>query len=59
VTEYIVVVEEEKEETSTKREITATVASVAVTIVLGIGANILIGRIGKKVHDQIAPQEEE
>lgn len=53
------VVETEKSETSTKREIVATVASVATTIVLGIGANILIGKVGKKVHDQIAPQEED
>jgi hypothetical protein len=32
---------------------TATVASTVVAVILGIGANILIGKISTRVHDQI------
>lgn len=44
---------EEIVQPNSKRLMTATVASTAVAVILGIGANILIGKISTRVHDQI------
>jgi hypothetical protein len=38
-----------------KREVTATVTTAAVTVVLSIAANILVGKVATRVHDTIAP----
>jgi hypothetical protein len=43
---------------SRKREVTATVASTAVTVVLGIAASYLTNKVADRVHKQIAPQPE-
>lgn len=48
--------EVQNEQPSAKREITATVIATAVGLTLGLGANILITKVSKKVHDQIAPE---
>lgn len=41
---------------STKRELTATVASTAVGVLLSIGTSILVSKVTKRVHDKIAPE---
>lgn len=38
---------------SRKREVTATVITTVVCIALGLGANVLIGKVGQRVHDRI------
>lgn len=38
---------------SRKRELTATVITTVVCIVLGLGANAIIGKVGQRVHDTI------
>jgi hypothetical protein len=38
---------------SRKREMTATVVTTVVAIALGLGANILIGKVSQHVHDRI------
>lgn len=42
---------------SMKREVAATVIATGVGIALSIGANVLIGKLTVKVHNQIAPSE--
>lgn len=50
--------EETVQQHSAKRNMSATVASTVVTVVLGVAANILIGKVSARVHDQIAPNPE-
>jgi hypothetical protein len=38
---------------SRKREVTAVVVTTVVSIALGLGANIIIGKVGQRVHDRI------
>jgi len=45
--------------TSRKREVTATVTTAAVTVVLSIVANVLVGKVASRVHDTIAPPKTE
>lgn len=58
MTETTEIAVEEKSAPSAKREMIATVSAVAVTVVLGLTANVFIGKLSKKVHDSIAPQPE-
>jgi len=44
---------------SRKREFTAVAAATTVTVVLGIAANVLIGKVGQKVSDRINPPKPE
>lgn len=44
---------------SQKRQLTATGAAIAVTVVLGIAANYGIGWVAGKVHNQIVPPQTE
>jgi hypothetical protein len=45
--------------TSRKREVTATVAATVVVTVLTIAAGHFFDKVGKKVHNQIAPPPEQ
>jgi hypothetical protein len=38
---------------SHKREVTAVVVTTVVSIALGLAANIVIGKVGQRVHDRI------
>ena len=49
---------ETKQVASTKRQITATVASTAVTVVLGLAANLAIAKVAAKVHTTIVPEDQ-
>ena len=40
---------------STKRQVTAAVATTAVTVVLGVGAQYLISKVATRVHQTIIP----
>ncbi|HEY2455578.1 MAG TPA: hypothetical protein VGI71_23785 [Scandinavium sp.] len=42
---------------STKRQVTAVVATTAVTVALGLAANVLISKIAGRVHDAIIPED--
>ena len=44
---------------SRKRQVTATVVTVGLTIGLGMLANIAIDKITTRIKDKIAPQDEE
>lgn len=57
MTETVEISEDTK--SSAKRETVATIAGTATTIVLGMAANVLIKKIGTKVHDKIANQNED
>jgi hypothetical protein len=53
-------VETQPEETSApsaKRQLAATVSVGAVTVVLGIAAQVLISKVANRVHNQIIPEE--
>ena len=43
---------------SQKRQFAATVTATAVTVVLGIGSQILINKVAVRVHNKIAPVTE-
>jgi hypothetical protein len=43
---------------SAKRQTAAVVASTTVAVVLGIAANVIIGKLSARVQNKIAPQPE-
>jgi hypothetical protein len=45
--------------TSRKREITATVVAVGLTIALGMAANVVIEKLTDRVKNKIAPKDDE
>jgi hypothetical protein len=49
---------EETTSVSTKRQVTAVVASTAVTVVLGVVANALIAKVATRVHEVIIPKND-
>jgi hypothetical protein len=49
---------EETNAVSTKRQVTAVVASTAVTVVLGVVANALIAKVATRVHEVIIPKND-
>lgn len=50
---------EETARSSRKREITATVITSAVGVMLTLATGLVIGKIQEKVRDRIAPQDNE
>lgn len=50
---------EENSVPSAKRQLAATVSVGAVTVVLGVVAQILISKAAKRVHEQIIPEPNE
>ena len=49
----------EAAEPSTKRKVTAAVATTAVTVVLGVAAQALIAKVATQVHNVIIPPAKE
>lgn len=43
---------------STRRQVTAVVASTSVTVVLGVLANVAIAKVAGRVHNMIVPATE-
>ena len=54
----VVIIETDEVPTSRKREITATIIGVGLTIALGMAANVAIEKLTDRVKNKINPKDE-